>query len=259
MTNSWLALEGEGLAVGQTKRIKCPHCLSTTETYSIRKSESGEVTGYCYRASCHKFDNAQGTITYEAGTSFFKPRKMMHRTTENPDMALWLERNYAIPPEQVALERIKYAPDVNRIVMPVYDKDGVEYGHCTKAVKDPGDYPKVINYFLNERIKLHYPRSNLTNPMCVVLVEDILSSIRVAQITDSVALLGTTLNDAQVYELKNMYDKAIIALDPDATQLAYKMQSRYNGCFTDGIHVAPIRHDPKDYAHNEGLKKDLGL
>ena len=71
------------------------------------------------------------------------------------------------------------------------------------------------------------------------------------------ALLGTHLNADQVNELSELYNKAIIALDPDAIRTAMDLKNKYNALFPFGIDVCYLKEDPKDYNSDWDLLEDL--
>jgi hypothetical protein len=256
-----LQAEGQQLANGQRKRIVCPFCNAKHETsFVITKSDIGELFGYCYRASCHRFVGTKTSGTYKASTSSFKPRVFEHEYKRLPSEGRrFLFQKYGIRVQQIDTEQVYWVPFQKRILFHVFDKDGRSYGCKTKALPNANkEYPKWITYFERETSKLHYPRGNVGTKI-VVLVEDIISAMRVSQVVDAISILGTHLSMEQIREVKSMYDKAIVALDPDALKTAEKLVDKYKNFFTDGMELRDLSSDPKDIKTNEQLLKELKL
>ena len=266
---SFVAINGMDLTNGTNKRMVCPACNAEHEkSFMIRKTELGELTGYCFRVSCPiygKVIGQKGVYAREARTkiSSFKPRVYEGSRIQAPlSLKLWLFQQYNIPISQLKAEGLGYDEVFNRMVWPVYDWKGDCFGHMTKKMPMAANdnYPKWITYFERETNKLHYPRANAWTSCTdtVVLVEDTISAIRIAQHIPSVALLGTHMTQGMVNELRQIWPRVIIALDPDATGKALKMQQKFGSFFQEGITVRPMNDDPKDILTDLDLLTQLG-
>jgi hypothetical protein len=265
---AFVQIEGSHLANGNSLRVVCPSCKAEHEqSFMIRKSDLGDLTGYCFRATCPihgKVVGDKSVHTYEAQTSKFKPRVYEGQKQLAPmHLRMFLWRKYNIGLNKAVAEGVAYNEAQRRMVWPCYDKDFESFGHMTKAMPQASkDYPKWVTYFDRETVKLHYPRANIWNEYkgnTIVAVEDIISAVRIAQVCDSVALLGTHLTMDMVNELASKYDKLVIALDDDATKLAYNMKKKYGLFFLEGIDVAPMKQDPKDIVTDVELHNKLGV
>lgn len=93
----------------------------------------------------------------------------------------------------------------------------------------------------------------------LVLVEDILSAIRVQQLgLSACALLGTHLNNDKVREISLFKPgEVIIALDEDATDEAFKLAGRWGLAFPK-IRVAILERDFKDDT-DQNILRTLGV
>jgi DNA primase len=89
-----------------------------------------------------------------------------------------------------------------------------------------------------------------------LLVEDCVSACVASSYFNSIALLGTNIPDESVkYLIK--YDKLYLALDPDATGKAIKLQKKLN--YYRPTFIVPLKKDIKYYSsfELETLRKDL--
>lgn len=85
----------------------------------------------------------------------------------------------------------------------------------------------------------------------LILVEDILSATKVAQVAPAAALLGTTLSKADCLYLKSIGVRdVILILDPDAISTAIRIKHRVGGLFRN-FYVVPVVKDPKAYTTDE--------
>jgi hypothetical protein len=164
--------------------------------------------------------------------------------------------------------------------MPLRDRKGWLFGHTTKDMSSrefSEGKTKAKHYIKNVRPMLHYADASYMNTINkykeitsersvkAVLVEDVISATKIAHLPiflsrssrkyAGIALLGTDLNTEKVKDiLAAGYNKVIIALDPDATSKAFKLQKEY-GLFFSSLEVRVLPEDPKDmpYAKLETL------
>tara|TARA_R110000787_G_scaffold5761_1_gene20693 strand:- start:7826 stop:8650 length:825 start_codon:yes stop_codon:yes gene_type:complete len=265
---AFVSINGMDVPAGGNKRMVCPACNAEHEnSFMIRKNDMSELTGYCFRVSCPisgKVIGNKSVYSYEKrnAVSSFKPRVYEgEKVAASRSLALWMFKKYNIPMSVSRREGLCYDTKYQRQVWPVYDKEGKQFGHMTKQMPDCKDsYPKWVTYFERETNKLHYPRANVWNMRydSVVLVEDIISAIRIAQFRPAVALLGTHMTQGMVNELRQGYAHATVALDPDATTKAFKMARKFSGFFEKGMDFRPLLADPKDIETDEQLQQQLG-
>lgn len=264
---AWLTLEGANLDVGDSARVLCPFCKGGTTgevSFVITRTDRG-LNGHCYRATCSNFVYVKDrhTLTGQKGKKFNK--RVYQGETYNPSKKLLARFNntYQITPIEAKREGLKYT-DNKRLSFPVYDEHGKSFGVLNKRTEYTTDNgPKWIAYFSRPTSKLHYPKANqgAVFERHIVLTEDIISAIRIAQFAPAVAILGTTLTWEQAAELARKTKRLILALDPDTGGLRamVKIVKRYNALFKDGILIKALWYDPKDYPSDLLLKEHLGL
>lgn len=155
---------------------------------------------------------------------------------------LWLYKG-GISPTVWKRYGIGYSPHMQRVVLPVYDRQGTLIWLQARAVLT-GQIPKYIQPALPRDAIMFWAHTTVTVSKTVVVVEDILSAIRVGRHTRCVSLLGTKISGVQANRLSN-YDRVITWLDDDkAGQTgAYKIR-RTLGLLTDTQNIC-TRVDPK--------------
>ena len=255
--------EAIDLDVGDNLLMYCPFCGATHEAkLSITRKADGLLYN-CYRGTC----SARGFIPSVAGAmpvvkkSKFNPRKLwMNTTSLPPEVAMFLEDSYGFTQEEIETNGIKYAPEQERLVFPLYDVFGRPFGHSTKYIgEDEGirGTVKGLHYIEEEGTSLHYPVSIHSGKDKIVAVEDVISSIKVARHCASVALLGTNISEEQARELAGQYKEIILALDNDAINKAFMLRSKYSLIFRN-FSVRLLVKDPKSMTDKEILEEIVG-
>lgn len=160
----------------------------------------------------------------------------------------WL-RKYGVT-EAVSRSRcVLYASDLDRVVLPYYHADGTlvlwqgRYLGDHKADK----VPKYLTCRRNDYPCVWFSEHGHSKRM--VVVEDILSGIRIGSQEPCAALLSTGCNERGLLELLKRADNFVVWLDDDAHDKAQKLAERISV-------VAPCRMvrtplDPKCYTDNE--------
>lgn len=88
----------------------------------------------------------------------------------------------------------------------------------------------------------------------IVLVEDILSAIKVSRVIDSCALLKNQIHDILIYRLANLYDNCYLWLDPDMYEhMTKKLLPRVKPYFKE-CKVIMSEKDPK-YLSTKEIRK----
>lgn len=91
----------------------------------------------------------------------------------------------------------------------------------------------------------------------IVLVEDLISAIKVSRLIDSCALLKTAIHDILLYRLSSRYDNCWLWLDPDMYKhMVEKLLPRIKPYFNE-VKIIMSEKDPKFYTTKE-LKEFIG-
>jgi hypothetical protein len=249
-----LILEAMDLAVGESKRIYCPQCQALDEkSLKLSRTESG-ISWTCFRAKCG-YRGYEGRLSSGKRVTTPKYPKLHFFGKETEplsleDSSIILER-YGITEKEQRINGFCREKDEPRLVMPIFDASGDTVGYVSKRIEGTAGR-KSYTYWHKERPPLHYPRD--TRDLCypsktvcdgpVALLEDTLSSVRVARYCRSRALLGTFLSDSAIEQLRMETDHILLALDNDVVELMVGLASRLRGMFKVDIIIWP--KDPKD-------------
>lgn len=243
------------LKVNETyPNVVCPFCNDKEKSFSLTRTPVGLLYN-CFRAKC--------------GAKGFVPL-LPHEISAVPDKREFTPKIFNLPLRNFSDEEchkyfdkyelsstllrengVKYDQTNHRVVLPINNIDGYRWGYVAKKLQG-SEYsgPKAVAYFEQQRPKLAYPKYIDSVPGWVAVVEDILSAIKVSQIVESVALMGTSLNDDAAAELASRYHKLIILLDPGAEQQAIKIANKYRLYFND-VKICLLSADPKDTPYKE--------
>ncbi len=218
----------------------CSKCGSSDAVFPYNNGD------YCF--SCHKkwIDKPRKSLQTKLETELPLVLQIPEDTitTGLPDKAkLWLYK-YHMTQELWEKYHIGYSAAFDRVILPVYGSEweGLVYYQARALFKTKQKYlnpsvPKRLFYSKLEQSALF-----------IVLVEDIISAIRVGETCYAIALLGKTL---PVKDLTFLAKKQIfIWLDKDAYAEAIKLQKRLTqlGC---NVKIISTTNDPKCYTDAE--------
>ena len=223
------------------------------------------VLFYCHH--CGKrgglFQKYSKALNYKARESNSQTSGRTHRPTMPSDVVytqqawplrgqLWLRRG-GITPLECTERGIGYSPRMGRVVIPV-SYGGEFQGYVARGLEDDG--PKyLVKYKNRDSFIYHIDRGTKD----VVIVEDILSCIRVGRHKSCVAMLGATVSDCLFHLLVSKYDGYTIWSDYDNPQVkmqAHKLQQRLAPF--GKVDMIVSKSDPKELTDEE-IKECLGL
>lgn len=259
-----------GLSLGQTRTIACPCCKNDwaeqgrpsnwrpENSMSVTKEQLG-VLYHCFRATCKRGTGFIQSIS--AGPRItkkeFTPNEYHYdlRSLSASEEA-FLEERFEFSRDTVLAAGVKYNPSRDSFVYPIRDVRGYDVGLVDRD-HTGSRRPKAISYFFNDVPRLHF---SFTNSQCdyrgdVLIVEDIPSAIKASRFLDSVALLGSHINDDQASHLARIYRRAIIALDNDAFEKGMRLKNKYEFYFDELLCLYLVK-DIKDMSY-ESIERML--
>jgi len=258
-----ILLEGEQLEVAESVRLNCPKCAQ--RTFTITRSEQG-VLYNCYRNSC---DLEPGFIGVDKiARERMGPPKQKQRNVRfysrpievlSPTQKHWLCYRFTIENKDIERAGIRWAPADDKFVLPILDPRGYERGMDLHTWDKERDRKSIIYPHTPDGAMCSWYQVHPGRPRTVVVVEDIMSAIRVARLANhtGLALLGTALGADKLQELMNVNPaQVIIALDADATDTAYGI-AWDNKLLFNRIRVAKLERDIKDMRSDEEVEEAL--
>ena len=163
-----------------------------------------------------------------------------------PDALRWI-KSYGITSDEMFEHDISWSEREELLIFPFYGgnmKDLVAWQGRYFGV-DPR-YPKYVTYGIRQNL-FHFVMSELKPMSQVVLVEDVISSIKVGRVATSMPLFCSDANKYQLHRVSLMFDKVVIWLDPDKRNHAIKLGQRAESFFKT-VRVVFTEDDPKCYS-----------
>lgn len=274
--------EAGELEIDDTLTIVCPFCEEDwkrqgrpavwrpSRSLAITRNTEG-LLYHCYRATCAR-GNPGGFISARPASSLDyitkKPKKKKQpkpfKWGTNPlsnEQFDFFKYKYGLTGPEIEEQGFKWAPEIERVVMPVMDIRGYEYAVNARWYVELADWSnaetKAILYFDNVDVpRMHFPaRAGYSTSKPLYLVEDIISAIKVSRYAQCAALLGTNVGPDIITHLAEIgFQDIRIMLDPDATGKAIAVKRKYNLYFRNLSVVVLSKKDPKDLSEGELLE-----
>lgn len=245
-----------GLPVGQHNGLYCPDCESPDNALSLNVGAGG-IAWLCHRASCGS-KGVSGAMRGAAGAlaSMEPPKDNSYKHESRnlaPEDVKWFRDKFGI----MQVIQFKRATP-GRYLLPVWAADGTRRGWISRHWADSPyaeglpktDAPKTLHYMDKPGIEgiSFYRRAGGARDenWPLVIVEDIISAIKTHEVGfETVALCGTGFNQTRVREISSVSRRIVIALDADATGLAFAHARKWGQAF-DYCRVAVLEKDLKD-------------
>lgn len=252
----WINL-AEKLPTGQKTRSKCPANCGDGNTLIINHNIKG-FSCHCFRCDFNDFvGKGQQTLAEisrvnelneSASKIHLKVELPNDYTTDIPlHGRLWLYKG-GISESVWREAKIGYSPQLDRVILPVYDNNNkLVWFQCRALLK--GQKPKYMQPAASRESVLY--RSGITSDLSqAIIVEDILSAIRVGKHKPTFSLLGTKITTAQAVQLSK-YRSVSMWLDPDKAGVSgsYSIKKTL-GLLTD-VRTISTDKDPKELSDVE--------
>ena len=263
--NEIILAEARKHPVGLNISMACPACrdrkgLATDapmaeKLYFVR--EGGAVAVHCFSASCSmsgyipdnssvgQFNKTPKTIT---------PRKYIGKLTTLPvEQRRWLA-SYGLTEEQITTNRFRWCPERQYVHKPIINGLGAPVGEWLKYRGDDPNMPKNMVFKHLDYPMIDFPvggKSHKLLQSTQVVVEDPISMLKVNQVTESCAILGTGLSTEMVFLLRGLTDRLILFFDADATQKALGYMNNKGHLMPIQVLPSQLGYDPKDLAPGE--------
>lgn len=235
-----------------SKRFRHEECGNVRDALIVTRLPEGWVW-VCHKCGARGFKPIKGRTPRQIKEYYeVKGRLLIAKevklpsdfTYEIPVKGLtWLYR-YGIKDEEIKRFRFGYSPGLNRLIMPVFGKDGLIFWQGRYLGEITKNNPKYYNVRARgKEIQFEIFQERDT----VVIVEDILSAITVGREVDTVALLGSYITDTLILKLINKnYKRYYVWLDPDKKRESLGFAKRFNmlGGLCKPVLNCPV--DPKE-------------
>lgn len=224
------------------QHIACPKCGSRDNRAVYPDHE------YCF--GCHDYKalgfRRQVKRPVEPLDSPFLPSKRLVKGLPSPNLE-WLLK-YDLKPSERNL--FLYDPVTRRHVYPVYDSRGTMIFADARSVD--GTQPKNLTYGGEK------PLHVIGDKGPIVLVEDVVSAIKVSRYTRAMPLWGSHVSTKHLTFLRGMTDKLGIWLDHDKATDALKFTLKATLMGFDCYRIV-TKYDPKECTEVEILDALSGI
>jgi hypothetical protein len=266
-------------AINESKRV-CHILDSNDNPCSINKNEAAIVTRtskgwmwFCHRCGESGFKSAK-SMSYNdtikelqaKGKQKIKEMKICTlpsdavplKPLKNMDAWHWIWK-YQISNNDVAFYRFHWSDSYKRVIIPIYDGSTL-IGWCGRDIitknKEEREKKKISKYLIRKDMnygRIYFKISEASNT--IVLVEDILSAIKVHNATHygTIALLTTSIDSELEQEL--IGKKVIVWLDSNAFDKSVNIVMRMQQLGIDAKYVFTEK-DPKEYYIRE-IKEEI--
>lgn len=247
------------LGIGESsKETSCPQCgggTSREKCFSITRTPVA-VLYHCYRASCGlkgAYKNTNIPVT-----SLTKPHEGgEYRPFTEPTLPLpegyykLLTERYGLTGGEIQRNQIVWGPSLQRVLYPILGPYGARLGMVGRTYA-ANEHPKSLIYWEQGNLRFHIPdQSPDPKKEKVFLVEDQVSSMRVARFEPTVALLGTHLDKRSAVWLSRKFREVVVLFDIGADMSAYKLVREYGSMFRKMKVVPRLPFDPKDMTDDD--------
>ena len=248
---------------GVWKRFRHPSCSEgKNKALAIAKTGQGWVW-HCHRCEQHGFKSAEN-LSPQRTMDWIKSAKEKPQVYKR-DIKLPEDFTVTIPlkgkawlygkgitDEQIKRYNFGYSSHYDRVILPVYEhiiaKKLIFWEGRYLGTPDR-DHPKYMKVSESNRKDIYFIADG-NKSETVVLVEDILSAVRVGEVTDCYAMLYAFVPDIVVWTLSKLYKNIIIWLDPDKQSDMVDYVLRYRS-FGLNVHIMISALDPKCYTAGE--------
>jgi hypothetical protein len=251
LQGDWLEI-AKALPHGSKVRTQCSENCGADNSQIISHSPQG-YSRYCFRCKGKDFQgHGQRRIgdieRHKKERAFLKEKQVRLPDDYTLDVptryAIWYIK-YGISPELARQYEIGYSEEYNRIVLPV-KRNGLLTAVQMRAVED-WMKPKYLNPTGPSVSKAVFMSGEPTGT--TVVVEDIISAIKVGKVHHATSILGTNMTDERALEIASLNHTAIVWTDNDKAGVRGRIDSARQLRLL-GMDVYEIRtpNDPKTYS-----------
>lgn len=250
----WLQ-DVEKLPLGGKTRLRCPaHCGTDTSAMASHNPQGYSI--FCFRCGFKDFQSKGYQSLYQLkkikelndmakaqASSLALPMDVTYDTAEWSSEARFWVWDASIYGSRLRKAGIGFSPGSGRVVLPVYQDDTLVYFQLRNVMPN-STLPKYLNPSVDRSRVLYWQLPDDYNMDKVVLVEDILSAIRVGRFVPTVSLLGTKISPEQAAAISE-FKHAYTWLDDDKAGISNAFKVRKTLSLTMETDNIVTERDPK--------------
>lgn len=225
------------------RHTNCPECGSRDNLALY--SDGG---GHCFGCGYHIRPTAEGiwkdrTVVKEQQEEGIRPLPIDFGQDFSEEVLTWCKQ-YGILVPELLYRNVGYSASMNQLIFTWKEKDRIVLWQARNFYKGRKKY---FTGGEKDDVLPIYPAKRDVDAMgTMVLVEDAISSIKIARQFDSMPVLGATLNPRSIAALKPFYGSLVVWLDGNKYDQAQKIarQAQMIGIPARAIYTEA---DPKEY------------
>jgi hypothetical protein len=223
-----------------------PYCHGDSKSLKIERKEDGSIHAKCFRCGqwgVHDSKVKSFTLTYDTNIVEEDDEVFEYDLDKWPGRALHWVKQYGISDFEIREYELAYSHARKRVILPIWWA-GEKLGYQARKIYDEDTGPKYITKAKAPpgfMLKGEYDKAE------IVLVEDVISAIKVGRACPTVAILSTNPTSTLMDYVKT-FSNYKIWLDMDNPQVirqALKLLKSLNVFGTTRLIVSP--KDPKCY------------
>lgn len=209
--------------------------------------KDGKLSANQVLTKLNKIQNPERDYTVD---TVYLPRDFVYNL---PYKAIKWLRKYNITDTEIKAYRFGYSEFRDRLIMPVFDNDGVVYWQGRNLDTPTKKNPKYVNV-KSKRADVLFETKD--DNKTYVIVEDILSAIAMGRAGyHGVSILGSAVTDDMMSIIsKRNPDRVVVWLDPDKRKEAVKYAKRLSVFGIRATALVTPEKDPKEYLTDEVRK-----
>lgn len=253
---NWITIARDLPLHGKTMTT-CPENCGSGEKLSVNHGIKN------YWCNCYRCGYTDSEYKGKQSLAELKRIQELNKAAESTELTLDLPNDYTeelprharawlfkagITPSVWKQYRIGYSERLDRVILPVFDStDKIIWYQCRALQK--GQKPKYLQP-ARDRSEIIFTTGNREDLQRVIIVEDILSAIRVGKHIPTVSLLGTKITTQQAANLSK-YNEVTTWLDADTAgrKGSYKIRKTLSLVTNVSNILTPL--DPKELSDKE--------
>lgn len=240
----------------------CPEGVDRKKRLYIKHTQDGTYIFYCHHCGLsgvykEKVTNVHRVVKQPVARDqkdIRLPKDIIKDSHQWPSTATGWLLKYGITESEIKNNGIVYSPSVDRLLMPLY-MDGDYIGWQGRTLAKDRDIPKYLTTVDSNRPSGNCGLYRNAVPSdTAVLVEDVVSAIKLSRQVDSIALLGSHPTSEVVNWIAGRYKNIIIWLDndkPEVIKQQNKLHSLFKVLVSGEVKLILTDKDPKDYSDSE--------
>jgi len=250
----------------ETRKFRHDACsIGKNKALAVTRTETGWLY-ICHRCGIKGMKRLKGLSPSDT-VRFITSQKALPRvvddevvllpddyTTSIPDNGLVYLYNY-LTDKEIEYYRVVYSNSLNRVIFPVYDGNSLVTWQGRYLGEPDPKIPKWFNQRTKSKKHNYFKVKRGSNTL--VIVEDILSAIRVGRVVDCYAVLGSYIPDELIKEISRVYSEFRIWLDYDKLKASLRYQKKFQMLGLKCKVISTLL-DPKCYGTKEIERRVYG-